>query len=117
MRYRKLDAQGDYTFGAQQANYWRDTPMAVGQAVKTRLALWRGEWFLDQTEGTPWLEEVVGKRTAPRHDAAIRQRILATPGVTEIQGYESALDPESRTLTVRTTLNTIYGSTEFEATL
>ncbi|MDQ8034973.1 hypothetical protein CEG14_15540 [Bordetella genomosp. 1] len=117
MRYRKLDAQGDYVFGGQQNDFLRDTPLAVGQAVKTRLALWRGEWFLDVREGMPWREEVLGERRTPTHDAAIRQRILATPGVTEIAGYESRLDPESRRLSVRATLNTLYGSAQLEAIL
>lgn len=33
MRYRKLDENGDYSFGGQQADYYRDTPLAVAQAV------------------------------------------------------------------------------------
>ena len=54
MRYRKLDAAGDFVFGHGAADYHRDSPEAVAQAVLTRLKLHRGEWFLDRSEGTPY---------------------------------------------------------------
>ncbi len=53
MRYRREDENGDYSFGQGDATFLTDTPEAVAQAVKTRLALWRGQWFLDTEEGTP----------------------------------------------------------------
>ena len=78
MRYRKLDADGDYSFGARQADFFRDSPDTVAQAVKTRLMLLRGEWFLDSTEW-PWQGEVLGKQPRASYDWAIRQRMLGTP--------------------------------------
>src|SRR5260364_424406 len=54
MRYRRLDAAGDYAFGRGLSDFEQDTPEAVAQAVKTRLALRFGEWFLDTSDGTPW---------------------------------------------------------------
>ena len=41
MRYRKLDAAGDYAFGSSRADFHRDTAETVAQAVKTRLMLAR----------------------------------------------------------------------------
>ena len=117
MRYRKLDANGDYSFGGQQADFYRDTPEAVAQAVQTRLLLLRGEWFLDITEGMPWNTEVLGKFTNGTYDSAIRQRILGTQGVTELTAYSSTLDSQKRALTVAATINTIYGSTPVQATI
>lgn len=117
MRYRKLDANGDYSFGGQQADFYRDTPEAVAQAVQTRLLLLRGEWFLDITEGMPWSTEVLGKFTNGTYDSAIRQRILGTQGVTELTAYSSTLDGQKRALTVAATINTIYGSTPVQATI
>lgn len=115
MRYRRLDANGDYSFGGQQLDYFRDTPMAVAQAVETRLMLFRGEWFLDTTEGTPWMMEILGKNTQTTYDAAIRQRILGTPGVTELLGYSSDLDTEARRVAIAATINTVYGQTTVQA--
>lgn len=117
MRYRKLTEDGDYSFGNQAADFYKDTPDAVGQAVMTRLRLLRGEWFLDTTEGTPWATEVLGKYTGATYDAAIRQRILGTQGVTELASYSSNLDTERRHLSVTATINTIYGTTTVQATL
>lgn len=115
MRYRKLDADGDYSFGGQQLDYFRDTPMAVAQAVETRLMLSRGEWFLDTTDGTPWMQEILGKSTRSTYDAAIRQRILGTPGVTELLAYSSDLDTEARHVAVAATIKTVYGQTTIQA--
>src|SRR5512138_1652145 len=110
MRYRKLDANGDYTLGSG-SDFLRDSPEAVAQAIKTRLALWAGEWFLDITDGTPWKESILGKRVNGKNpDAAIKQRILGTQGVTEITSYSSSFDGNTRALTVTATISTQYGA-------
>jgi hypothetical protein len=67
MRYRTLDANGDYTFGQNGANFLVNSPAAVGQAVLTRVKLMQGEWFLDQTAGTPYDTEILGAGTESRH--------------------------------------------------
>ncbi|AOY96842.1 hypothetical protein BKK79_36110 [Cupriavidus sp. USMAA2-4] len=116
MRYRKLDADGDYVFGNQQADFYVNSPDAVAQAVVTRLRLWQGEWFLDTTAGTPW-NQVLGKYAGGTYDATIRQRVLGTQGVQAITDYSSTVDSEARTLTVSVTINTIYGTTPVQVTL
>jgi len=117
MRYRKLDANGDYVWGHQQGDFYRDQAEAVSQAVQTRLGLTLGEWFLDVTDGMPWNTEVLGKYTQDQYDAAIRDCILGTPGVTEIVDYSSTLDTSIRKLTVTVTINTQYGQTTFTTTI
>lgn len=114
MRYRKLDANGDYTLGSNAFHV--NSPDAVAQAVKTRLALWLGEWFIDTTDGTPWNEQILGKRLPTKNpDAAIKQRILGTQGVTEITSYSSTFDGNTRKLSVTAEINTIYGATTVQA--
>nr|WP_314614269.1 hypothetical protein [uncultured Pseudomonas sp.] len=117
MRYRKLDANGDYTFGNQQADFYKDIPEAVGQAVMTRLRLSKGEWFIDTADGTPWSTEVLGERTAATRDAAIKKRILGTPGVVQIDSYDSSIDASTRRFTVNATITTAYGQTSISETL
>lgn len=116
MRYRKLDADGDYVFGGQQLDFHKDVPEAVAQAVLTRLRLLRGEWFLDITEGTP-LDRIVDKFSMGTYDAAIRQRILTTQGVTEMVAYTSTFDADARALSVNATVNTQYGAAQVQVTL
>ena len=109
MRYRKLAADGDMIFGHGGRDFHQDSPEAVAQAVLTRLLLWRGEWFLDQSQGLPWAQLVLGKHTQGSYDLAIRSRVLDTPGVTGIAEYASSLDGESRKLSVPLTIDTRYG--------
>lgn len=114
MRYRKLSEDGDYTFGNGQANFFRDTPAAVGQAVKTRLMLWLTEWFLNVEEGTPYLQGVIGKHDEQTRDSVIRARILGTQGVSAITDFESIIDPDNRKLNLSVTIDTIYGETTIQ---
>lgn len=86
----------------------------VGQKVRTRLLLWEGEWFLDRTEGTPWLQQIVGKNKNPTYDLAIQQRILETSGVKSIESYSSSVDGITRRLSVSVTIVTIYDNATVE---
>lgn len=115
MRYRKLDADGDAVFGRSSLDFISNSPETVAQAVRTRLLLLRGEWFLDVTDGTPYATEILGANTAQTYDLAIRERILDTQGVTGIVSYESNL--ADRALTVTATINTLYGQSTVSAAL
>lgn len=112
MRYRKLDANDDYTIGTN-ADFYINNAAAVKQAILTRLRLWRGEWFLDIAEGTPWQAEVLGKLVRGRNpDAAVKQRILATEGVQEILSYTSVFNGDTRRVKIDATVSTIYGDVQ-----
>jgi hypothetical protein len=100
------------TFGKGAANFLVDSPAAVAQAVKTRLLLFAGEWFLDTSEGVPWYSRVLGAGTSRTRDRSIRARILGTRGVKEIVSYQSVVDPGARTMTVTARISTIYGVTD-----
>lgn len=117
MRYRKMTVDGDYVFGHQQNDFYRDQPEAVAQAVQTRLKLFTNEWFLDVTDGTPWTTQVLDKYTQDQYDAAIQDRILSTPGVVQITAYSSSVNTTTRTLTVNATVNTQYGTTTLSTTI
>ena len=108
MRYRKLDVDGDYSFGHGQNDFWTDVPDAVAQAVTTRLQLYRGDWFLDTNEGMPWMTEVLGRYTSGTRDPAIKARILGTQGMLEIDEYSSGLLRDSREFFVNANITTIY---------
>ncbi len=116
-----LTADGDYSFGAGSANFFINNNAMVVQSVLTRLRLWQGEWFLDVTEGTPWLQQVLSssqKNTKNLYDLAIQNRVLQTSGVTGITDYSSDVVMENnnskapRKLSVSMTISTVYGTQE-----
>jgi len=112
MRYRILSEDDDYTFGGSQLNFYRDVPAAVGQAAKTRLLLWLGEWFLNTNDGTPYMTGILGKHPKSTADATIRNRVINTQGMVSIENYQSEIDPDTRSLSVTMNINTIYGPTQ-----
>lgn len=111
MRVRAQTPDGDYTFGNSQGNFLIDSPAAVAQRIQTRLRLLRGEWFLDDTDGTPYATEILGAHTKPLYDLAIQERVLRTEGVKGIVEYNSLLDDETRALSVTMRVNTDFGET------
>ena len=117
MKYRTLDENRDHVFGGQPTPFLTNSPEAVAQAVLTRLLLWKGEWFLDTTAGTPYLQDIVGKFSQSRYDSAIKSRILGTQGVKEILKYQSTMNRDTRQLSVSVTLSTVYGTTTIETAL
>ncbi|SCC69812.1 hypothetical protein [Kosakonia oryziphila] len=111
MRYRREDANGDYTFGRGDDTWLINSPEAVAQAIKTRFLLWYGQWFLDTTAGTPWIQSVLGKQKPEIYNMAIRQRILDTAGVDSISDFNITVDTSTRRVSFTATVNTIYGTT------
>lgn len=115
MRYRKLDANGDYTVDPG-AVWLVNSPECVAQAVLTRLRLFAGEWFLDTSEGLD-RDKIVGNRTQGTRDQEVQQRILGTQGVRSILSYASRVDSQRRTFTVGAVIDTDYGAAVVKATL
>lgn len=112
MRYRSLDVNGDYSFGKGPLEILVNSPECVAQACKTRLALFVGEWYLDQENGTPYSTDILGENTRPLYDQAIQERILETQGVDSITAYASVLNGAVRALSITATISTIYGTTD-----
>lgn len=112
MRYRKLDMNGDYSFGHGKQDFFIDNPAAVAQAIKTRLKLFQGEWFYDTTAGTPWNTQVLGTGTLGLYDSAIKSVITKTQGVVALVSYNSTLDRLKRVLTISATVQTQFSATQ-----
>ncbi|MBV4367927.1 hypothetical protein ACMGGR_04545 [Erwinia sp. BNK-24-b] len=110
MRYRREDQNGDYAFGKGDNTFLINSPECVAQAIKTRLQLWYGQWFLDTTEGTPWLQSLTGKQNSAAMELVLRQRILATEGVKSILAFSSTFISSSRQAVFTVTVETLYGT-------
>ena len=111
MRYRILDSNNDYSFGNGAQDFYYDVPDAVGQAVQTGLMLWLGEWYLDVTQGMPWIQGVLGIQSQAVADATIQNQVVNTQGVTDISSYASQFNNQLRTASVQLSIDTIYGPT------
>lgn len=104
-----MDASLDMTFGQGTANFLIDEPETVAQIIGTRLRLFEGEWFLNETAGVPWLQKIVGAHTLPLAGGIIHSAILGSPGVQSDSNYSCVYDGTIRLLTVDDTVQTIFG--------
>lgn len=89
----------------------------VRQQVEFRLSLWAGEWFLDETFGTPYLLRILGK-AAVSVDAAVdalRQQMLDVEGVTSINRLDYTFDAATRKLSVDVDLQSEYGIVKYQS--
>lgn len=114
MRYRKMDANGDYVFQGQSL-FLINTPESVAQAILTRLKLFVGEWFLDKRVGLN-LGLILGYGTQATRDAEVQRRILQTPGVVRLKEYSSSVDAD-RGFHVTANVDTIYGPATIDEVL
>lgn len=113
-RAGKWDLAVDPQFGIQLVS----GEQAVVQAVRFRLQLQLGEWFLNLDVGIPWYEEILGDASKTpgvegRARAAVAAAILDAPGVLEILRLEVSLDAPARTLRVAFQARCAFGSTTF----
>lgn len=89
---------------------------AVRQNILVKLRLFVGEWFLDTEAGTPYLEQILGKRISLAGSiAAIRASILEVDGVDAITEFSYTFDRAQRRLTYNFTAATPYGLIEVSA--
>lgn len=108
MRVRRIDANGDWTFGAGRASY-ADRSESVAQRVVTRLRSLQGDWFLDLTHGLPWFELMERPADLARVEREVKAQILRTDGVSKLTAFAMSIDPVTRKLSVSATIIDIYG--------
>jgi hypothetical protein len=82
---------------------------AVAQLIRGYLLLFRGEWFLDESAGIPYFEDILVKN--PNLSAIreiFRQTLLEVPGVLSVESLSLELSAE-RTLSVDWKVDTDLG--------
>lgn len=89
-----LDSTGNLVFVEDRA-------IETAQRIRVRLRFFKGEWFLDQNQGTPWFQEIFVKNPSPEVVRAIFKDIIETaPGVLSVDAIDFALDAALRILTL-----------------
>tara|TARA_Y100000310_G_C20475146_1_gene712021 strand:+ start:299 stop:649 length:351 start_codon:yes stop_codon:yes gene_type:complete len=109
MTVRKLDASGDIATSGEQ---FISGQKEIAQTIKTRLALYKGEYFRDVYDGTDWFGKIIGKRQLGIAEAEIRRRIIETPNVLAIASFNSDFDLATRRLFVDASVITPNGDVQ-----
>ena len=95
-----LNAAGDLDLSENDLQLV-DGVEAVRQELQIRYRFFLGEWFLDPTEGVPYIRDVLKK--AP-NEARVRAMLIevarTTPGVASVESIDLDLDASLRRLTV-----------------
>lgn len=108
---RRLDENFEPTFGQGQQDFISDTE-AVAQAIRTRLLLLQGEWWLDTTDGLPLWQQILGTRNNVQSiNILIQDRILGTPQVKSITSMSGNLDHNTRAYSFTATVLTNFSTT------
>ncbi len=85
----------------------------IAQTVKTRLALFLGEYFRNILDGTPWYEQILGKFTSlDVAESVLRVRIASTPGVIRLTSFDTDFDIDTRRYSVTAGILTAFGVDE-----
>lgn len=112
MKYRKLDENGDYTFGNNAFDFI-DKDEAIAQAIKTKLYLFYGEWWENVALGLPMFQSILGQVS---NDNLKRTVILLSAEQIESIDEVSSVDSidvlvSARQLTLNIDVTTIYNAT------
>ena len=68
---------------------------SVSQRLVTRLKTFKGEWFMDNTYGFPYFQEVLGKKISKEDvDNIYRREILKERGVKNLTYFKSTLSKD-----------------------
>jgi hypothetical protein len=87
-----------------------DKGPAILQHILQRLSTFLGEWFLDNTIGIPYFQQVLVKTpNQATIDAIFINAILNVPGVTQLTKYGFKAEFTSRTLRLSFTAQTTAG--------
>jgi len=80
----------------------------VAQKVKQALLTIKGEWFLNEELGVPYLEILGQKNPASLISTILISHIMRVEGVKEIISFEVEEDKQSRTMVIRLEIKDIF---------
>lgn len=87
-----------------------DNAERVAQQILITLRFWLGEWFLNVTEGVPYLEYILIKRPNLSHiQQILTEQIQSVEGVNAVTAMTLDFDQRARKLYVDYTATTDYG--------
>lgn len=88
---------------------------AVRQHIQQRLRAFKGEWFLDLSNGVPYFQDILKKNPNPIVlDGVLKDAILSTPGVLELLSFDLNYINATRKLTLDFSVQVSQGVIDFE---
>lgn len=106
MKYRKLDENGDYSFGNNSFDYI-DADNAIAQAIKTKLQLFYGEWWEDVSLGLPMFQSILGQVSNENLRRTVillcAEQIQKVEGVSSVDSIDVAISARKLTLDIDVT--------------
>lgn len=95
-----------------------DQTVAIAQDIVQRLKTFFGEWFLDNSIGVPYFQQILVKNPDfGKIDALLQDTILATPGVIQLNSFQSTLSATLRQLQVTFSAQTTQGQVDYTGTI
>jgi len=90
----------------------------VQQDIIQRLSMFLGEWFMDNTQGTPWFQQILVKNPdEPAIDGIFQNIILGTPGVLRLTSYKLEPNVVQRTAQIQFVALTTSGTVNYNGVL
>lgn len=90
----------------------------IAQSIRIALRTWLGDWFLDTSQGVPFLEQILAKKAkAETVEAILRGQILQVDGVLSIQRFSMQIDNRKRICTIQFVANSAEGLVEDSLTV
>lgn len=91
---------------------------AILQNILQRLRVFLGEWFLDNTIGLPYFQQILVKNPdLGKTDAIFQNVILGTPGVEQLSTYSFQADTATRVLRLAFSVETTSGTVDYSGTV
>lgn len=108
MSVSRLDTNEDFTFGRSLANYARESK-EISQNVKTRLRMFKFDWFMDMQDGIDWLD-ILGNRSNKDVILSECERVvLGTSGVARLISLTIDSVDSDRNAIISVAYQDVYG--------
>lgn len=100
----KLNSSWDIEFINGQLAFTNESESLI-QRIRQRVSTFRGEWFLDESLGIPYFEDIFIKDyDLSRIEAIYINELQRIDGVAEILSLDIAVDDKKRELSIQTRL-------------
>lgn len=81
------------------------------QRVRLALQFWRGEWFLNESEGVPYLQVIFNRPVTPKlASSVLTDTILRVDDIQSVSNVQAEINPATRHLVYSVDVVTRFGT-------